>query len=70
MPLITLELTEDEQISLLGFLVNNTKQLLATGGDPNNWLEDLERVEEKIRDAQEDMSIAIDRAIIYDERSA
>jgi hypothetical protein len=68
--LITIELTENEQVSLLGLIINSTNPLLAKG-DPNNWLPDLESIEEKIRGAQDDM--ACDNArlpIIYDERSA
>lgn len=66
-PLITIELTSDEQISLLGLLVNSTNQIIASG-DPNNWLPDLERIEEKIRDQQEDVDFS--DAIIMDYRGA
>lgn len=70
MSVITIELTENEQISLLGLIVNSTNPLIAKG-DPNNWLPDLESIEEKIRGAQDDT--ATEHAalpIIYDERSA
>jgi len=58
--LITIELTSDEQISLLGFIMNHTNCLIAKG-DKNNWLPDLERIEEKIRERQDviDCSTAI-----------
>jgi hypothetical protein len=68
--LITIELTEDEQISLLGLIVDSTIRITAAG-DPNNWLPDLESVEEKIRGAQDDTAAEHSKlAIIYDERSA
>lgn len=68
--LITIELTENEQISLLGLIVNSTNRIIAEG-DPNNWLSDLETVEEKIIAAQDDAGIAHSKLpIIYDERSA
>lgn len=68
--LITIELTHDEQISLLGLIVNSTNGIIAAG-DPNKWLPDLESVEEKIRSAQD--NAAVEHAalpIIYDDRSA
>lgn len=69
MSLITIELTEDEQESLLGLIINSTNPLIAQG-DPNKWLPDLESVEEKIRSAQDDTSIEHAKlGIIYDERS-
>ena len=68
--LITIELTEDEQISLLGLIVNSTNRIIAEG-DPNKWLPDLESVEEKITAAQDDAYNERSKlAIIYDERSA
>lgn len=70
MSLITIELTEDQQISLLGLIVNSTNSLIAKG-DPNKWLSDLESIEEQIRSAQD--NIAIEHAalpIIMDYRSA
>lgn len=70
MSLITIELTEDEQVSLLGLLVNSTNMLIASG-DPNNWMPDLESVEEKIRGAQDDTAMEHEKlGIIYDQRSA
>lgn len=53
MSLIQIELTESEQEALLGLLVQSTNGIIAAG-DPNNWLEDLERIEEKIRGVQDD----------------
>ena len=68
--LVTIELTEDEQTSLLGLIIGSTNRLIASG-DPNNWLPDLESVEEKIRGAQDDAAAAHDAMpVIYDERSA
>ena len=61
--LISIELTSDEQISLLGLLLNSTNRIIASG-DPNNWLPDLERIEEKIRDQQDDISERVRGAII------
>lgn len=70
MPLIQIELSEDEQESVLGLIINSMNSLLAQG-DPNNWLPDLESVEEKIRGAQDDVSTEHAKLpIIYDERSA
>jgi hypothetical protein len=68
--LITVELTENEQISLLELIVNSTTSIIAAG-DPNKWLPDLENVEEKIRGAQDDRAVEHAAApIIYDDRSA
>jgi len=67
-PLITIELTSDEQISLLGLIVNSTNGLLAS--DPNNWLPDLERIQEKIEDEQEKCAVEFPPSIIMDYRSA
>lgn len=68
--LITIELTNNEQISLLGLIIDNTNPLIAKG-DPNNWLPDLESIEEKIRGAQDDAACENAKLpIIYDERSA
>lgn len=64
--LITIELTSDEQISLMGLLVASTNSLIAS--DPNNWLPDLERIEEKIGDAQEASSGISVSPIIMDYR--
>lgn len=70
MSLITIELTEDEQVSVLGLIIDSTNRIIAAG-DPNKWLPDLERVEEKIRAAQDDTdTVHAKLAIIYDERSA
>lgn len=69
MSLITIELTEDEQTSLLGLIIDSAERLIAK--DPNNWLSDLEHIEEKIRGAKDDTASEHDRLpIIYDERSA
>lgn len=51
-PLISIELTSDEQISLLGFIMNHTNCLIAKS-DKCDWLPDLERIEEKIKSQQE-----------------
>ena len=68
--LIQIELTEDEQTSLLGLIANSTNRIIAEG-DPNNWLADLESMEEKIRGAQDDTDLLYGKLpIIYDERSA
>jgi hypothetical protein len=70
MSLIQIELTEAEQITILGLIINSTNNILAAG-DPNNWLTDLESIEEKIRAAQDDTDVLHGKLpIIYDERSA
>lgn len=39
--LIAIELTENEQISLLGLIIDSTNRIISAG-DPNKWLPDLE----------------------------
>ena len=60
--LITVELTEDEQESLLGLIIQSTNSLIAS--DPNRWLPDLERVEEKINSAREASAFDNGRPVI------
>jgi hypothetical protein len=58
--MIQLELTDDEAHSLLKLLINSTNNIIAKG-DPDNILEHLERVEEKIIGAMDDAAIKLAR---------